>query len=115
MGFLWNLNRVTQCLTLVNLNKMASRFICLVTGGASGLGRATAHRLVRNGARVVIADLPSSDGNNVAKEFGENCAFAPTDVSVFFLYFTRSICFLVCLLLIYFSIEHVEVSCARDI
>ncbi|EDO44410.1 predicted protein [Nematostella vectensis] len=57
------------------------RFTCLVTGGASGLGRATAARLVRNGARVVIADLPSSDGNNVAKELGKNCAFAPTDVT----------------------------------
>ena len=61
---------------------MASRFICLVTGGASGLGKATVHRLVRHGARVVIADLPSSDGENVAKEFGENCTFSPTDVSV---------------------------------
>jgi 3-hydroxyacyl-CoA dehydrogenase/3-hydroxy-2-methylbutyryl-CoA dehydrogenase len=56
------------------------RFTCLVTGGASGLGKATAQRLIRNGARVVIADLPSSDGENVAKEFGENCTFSPTDV-----------------------------------
>lgn len=56
--------------------------ICLVTGGASGLGWATVQRLVRGGARVVIADLPSSDGENVAKELGENnCVFAPTDVS----------------------------------
>ena len=55
--------------------------VCLVTGGASGLGRATVQRLARNGARVVIADLPSSDGENVAKELGENCCFAATDVS----------------------------------
>ena len=57
--------------------------ICLVTGGASGLGRATVQRLARNGARVVIADLPSSEGENVAKELGENCCFAPADVSSF--------------------------------
>ena len=57
--------------------------ICLVTGGASGLGRATVQRLARHGARVVIADLPSSDGENVAKELGENCCFAPADVSSF--------------------------------
>ena len=62
-------------------SNMASRLICLVTGGASGLGRATAGRLVRHGAKVVIADLPSSDGENVAQEFGENCTFSPTDVS----------------------------------
>ena len=40
-------------------------------------------RLARHGARVVIADLPSSDGENVAKELGENCCFAPADVSSF--------------------------------
>ena len=55
--------------------------VCLVTGGASGLGRATVQRLARHGARVVVADLPSSDGENVAQELGENCCFAPTDVS----------------------------------
>lgn len=58
--------------------------VCLVTGGASGLGRATVQRLVKNGARVVIADLPSSDGENVAKELGGSCCFAPTDVSKFY-------------------------------
>lgn len=57
--------------------------ICFVTGGASGLGRATVQRLARHGARVVIADLPSSEGENVAKELGENCCFAPADVSSF--------------------------------
>ena len=57
------------------------RVVGVVTGGASGLGRATVEKLVRNGARVVIADLPSSDGETVAKELGENCAFVPTDVS----------------------------------
>jgi len=34
----------------------------LVTGGASGLGRATADRLISEGAKVVVLDLPDADG-----------------------------------------------------
>lgn len=55
---------------------------CLVAGGANGLGRATAQRLVQHGCRVVIADLPSSEGDKVASDLGENCIFVPTDVRV---------------------------------
>ncbi|MGW6403435.1 3-hydroxyacyl-CoA dehydrogenase [Streptomyces sp. NPDC055134] len=51
----------------------------LVTGGASGLGRATAERLVANGARVVILDLASSDGEAVAEEIG--ATFVAGDVT----------------------------------
>lgn len=53
----------------------------LVTGGASGLGRATVERLISQGASAVILDLPSSDGHKLAASLGERCAFAPTDVS----------------------------------
>lgn len=58
-----------------------SRVIALVTGGVSGLGQATAARLARQGARVVVADLPGSDGQSVAKEMGENVTFVATDVT----------------------------------
>jgi NAD(P)-dependent dehydrogenase (short-subunit alcohol dehydrogenase family) len=51
----------------------------VITGGASGLGRATAERLIAGGAKVVIFDLPGSDGENVAKEIG--AVFAPGDVT----------------------------------
>ncbi|XP_067408364.1 3-hydroxyacyl-CoA dehydrogenase type-2 isoform X3 [Emydura macquarii macquarii] len=53
----------------------------LVTGGASGLGRATAERLVQQGGSAVIVDLPTSDGQSVAKALGEQCIFAPADVT----------------------------------
>lgn len=59
-----------------------AKVVALVTGGASGLGRATVARLVRGGASVVIADLPSSGGEKVAESIGGNCTFLPTDVSV---------------------------------
>lgn len=56
--------------------------VALVTGGASGLGRATAERLVQQGASAVVLDLPTSEGTAVAKELGKHCAFAPADVSL---------------------------------
>src|SRR2546430_6557700 len=55
--------------------------VALVTGGASGLGRATVETLLDGGARVVIADLPTSPGETVAKELGDSVRFAATDVS----------------------------------
>lgn len=55
--------------------------VALVTGAASGLGLATARRLLSQGARVVIADLPSSNGAAIAAELGENARFSPTDVT----------------------------------
>ena len=54
----------------------------LVTGGASGIGRATTERFLKGGAAVVILDLPTSDGATVAKELGGNCIFLAGDVSL---------------------------------
>jgi 3-hydroxyacyl-CoA dehydrogenase/3-hydroxy-2-methylbutyryl-CoA dehydrogenase len=56
--------------------------VALVTGGASGLGRGTVERLVKQGAKVVVGDLPTSKGKTVADELGEaNAVFAPIDVT----------------------------------
>jgi NAD(P)-dependent dehydrogenase (short-subunit alcohol dehydrogenase family) len=53
----------------------------IVTGGAGGIGRATAKLLVAEGARVVIADVDADRGQEVAGEIGESAAFKETDVS----------------------------------
>ncbi|MFJ8813887.1 3-hydroxyacyl-CoA dehydrogenase [Amycolatopsis thermoflava] len=55
--------------------------VALVTGGASGLGLATVRELHGKGAKVVIVDLPSSQGEAVAKELGDGVVFAAADVT----------------------------------
>lgn len=52
----------------------------VVTGGASGLGRASAEKLVSLGVSVVIADLQTSDGEAVARAMGPRVRFVPADV-----------------------------------
>lgn len=55
--------------------------VAVVTGGASGLGLATAKALLADGASVVIIDLPSSNGEAIAKELGDRVRFAAADVT----------------------------------
>jgi NAD(P)-dependent dehydrogenase (short-subunit alcohol dehydrogenase family) len=53
----------------------------IVTGGASGLGEGTARMLVREGGKVVIADLQADKGEALAAELGAAAAFVRCDVS----------------------------------
>ena len=52
----------------------------LISGGASGLGAATARRLVAAGGRVLIADLNEAQGTALAAELGDAARFARVDV-----------------------------------
>ena len=54
--------------------------VVVVTGGASGLGRSTAERLVAGGAKVVIADL-APNGDETASEIGGGTRFVQADVT----------------------------------
>lgn len=60
--------------------------VALVTGGATGLGRAFCEELLRNGAKVSICDLDSDAGENAADELGskygkERVLFCHCDVT----------------------------------
>lgn len=55
--------------------------VALVTGGASGLGAATARMLHDAGADVVLVDLPSSKGTETAAAIGDGARFVAADVT----------------------------------
>lgn len=55
--------------------------IAIVTGGAAGFGEAIVRLYVKEGARVVIADLAQEQGQALAAELGEQAAFVVCDVS----------------------------------
>jgi 3alpha(or 20beta)-hydroxysteroid dehydrogenase len=55
--------------------------VAVITGGAGGMGKMHGKYFVREGAKVVIADLESSDGKQVAEDLGENAIFLPIDVT----------------------------------
>lgn len=57
-----------------------SSTVALVTGGASGLGRASVEALVARGGRAVVLDLPGSPGEATAAELGDAVRFVAADV-----------------------------------
>jgi len=55
--------------------------VAFITGGASGLGRATAERFVQAGAKVVLFDLNEENAEKAAKEIGSSATYAAGDVA----------------------------------
>ena len=55
--------------------------VAVVTGGASGLGEATARHLIAQGAQVVLVDLNAEQGQAVQAQLGAQARFASLDVT----------------------------------
>ncbi|ASL27930.1 SDR family NAD(P)-dependent oxidoreductase [Azotobacter chroococcum] len=55
--------------------------VCVVSGGSSGLGAATARLIVERGGRVLLADVNREAGAALAAELGEQARFVATDVT----------------------------------
>ena len=82
--------------------------VVVITGGASGLGRATADYFVGKGARVSLFDLNEEAGNAAVMELGEgNALFAATDVTS-----EESVAAAVQATMEKFGAIHVNINCA---
>jgi 3alpha(or 20beta)-hydroxysteroid dehydrogenase len=55
--------------------------VCLVTGGARGLGAATGEVLIDEGATVILADIRPGEGKALADQLGEKASFVELDVT----------------------------------
>ena len=56
--------------------------VAVITGAGEGIGRGIASAFVKEGAKVVIAEINAELGNGAVSELGENAIFVETDVSV---------------------------------
>lgn len=61
--------------------KRVENKVVLITGAASGVGKADALLLAAEGARVVVADINCQDGQAVADEIGAHALFIELDVT----------------------------------
>ncbi|KAL2636243.1 hypothetical protein R1flu_007722 [Riccia fluitans] len=66
--------------TLASEQQRLAGQVAIITGGASGIGAATARLFTRHGASVVIADIQPSLGEKLLKELGPQAEYVECDV-----------------------------------
>jgi NAD(P)-dependent dehydrogenase (short-subunit alcohol dehydrogenase family) len=62
------------------MSRVAGKVV-LVTGGGSGIGRATASLLAREGATVIVSDINNAGGQETVRQIGGNARFEEHDTS----------------------------------
>ena len=63
------------------MSKRLAGKTALISGGASGIGAASAKRFIEEGARVVIADINADKGQTLAAKYGDELSFINLDVT----------------------------------
>ncbi len=66
---------------MVSLGRVTGK-VCIVTGGAMGIGKAEAEALADEGAHVIVADIDEAAGAATAVHIGKSAVFLPLDVRI---------------------------------